>query len=186
MVALGNSGMQVIAPLQAPRRSYFNSNAGVYAGRTNVPAIVWGAMQNHPSSVDPSIFTKIAIDGSFTCSDLYFGFNGLPNPSQTGVVFYQYWLTGNFQCAAGRESTTVLLNTWSSDSGDPLSGRGLLRTTPQVNGFYLKQVTGQGEYLAMTVTGLSATASTRAGAALFHYVSPGSSNVPQALQITSG
>ena len=184
LVALERTGSQVIAPFQPARRSFFNPSAGEYAGRTNILAIVWGAMQNHPAPVTSQLFTNLADNLPLACTNGAFGFDGLPNVGKTAVVFYQYGLTGSIQCLAGRENNTVYLSPRNSDNGDPLSGRGLLRTTPQVNGFYLKPVTASGKYLAMTATGLSGTATTRADAALFHYVSASGTD-PQALQVIS-
>ncbi|KIM98560.1 hypothetical protein OIDMADRAFT_56909 [Oidiodendron maius Zn] len=185
MVALEKTGVQVIAPFQAARRSYFNNNAGEYAGNTNILSIVWGDMQNHPDPVSSSIFTAVASSYSLACNNSTFGFDGLVGEGKTGLVFYQYGLSGAIQCAVARENTTLYLNPRNSSSSDPLSGRGLLRTTEWVNGFYLRPVATSGAYVAMTANGLSATAVTRADAALFHFVSANGAQ-PQALQVTAG
>ncbi|KAI9815929.1 MAG: hypothetical protein M1827_001921 [Pycnora praestabilis] len=104
LVSHDGSGIVSIDPEGPMRTQYFNPAGPRHEGM-DVLAVIWGVMYEHPKPVSASQFDAIATKGEISCTNEWFGFDGLPNWQKTCQVFFQHGSSGKIYCSAGREGT---------------------------------------------------------------------------------
>jgi hypothetical protein len=95
LVMSENSGIVNLdpnVPVDPSRTQFLNPDGGSGRSRGDgfqIFAITWGAMEGQNNSVAASIYNSVTSTGFFTPSNDYFGFDGQPGVTKTGVVIYQ-------------------------------------------------------------------------------------------------
>jgi hypothetical protein len=99
----GALSLDPFAPVD-PRRMEF-----LRADEPRVLAIIWGIMQNQTGPLPDAKFQAVSSNGSFTCSNDWFGFDGWPGIVKTCVVFAKDG-AGKIYDTAAREGDVLSLH----------------------------------------------------------------------------